>query len=179
MCGNGCLFKSYKYLISLLNGVSFRLILFSKEHWSMASSDSKTNGPVLISKISALVQIQCHFVWISSKFRNKLKIICAMYTIYLWCDVSERFWILTKIALDGHREKNGILHHFNVRLVNFIDRIEYDVTAQISALQDGVCVRVCECMCQRNQTGNAAWCVLRWCTRLDAHTVCPTRWRLS
>ena len=29
-----------------------------------------------------------------------------------------------------------------MRLVNFIDRIEYDVTAQISALQHGVCMRV-------------------------------------
>ena len=37
---------------------------------------------------------------------------------------------------------------------------------------------VCACMCRRNQTGNIACCVLWWCTRLDAHTVCPTRWQL-
>ena len=41
-------------------------------------------------------------------------------------------------------------------------------SAQISDLQNGVCacVCVCACMCRRNQTGNVACCVLRWCTRV-------------
>ena len=47
---------------------------------------------------------------------------------------------------------------FTLNIIKLIDRIECDVTIQISALQHGVCehVRVCACMSRRNQTGNAA-----------------------
>ena len=40
-------------------------------------------------------------------------------------------------------------------------------------------VCVCACLCRKNQTGNSACCVFFLCTRLEAHSVCPTRWRLS
>ena len=59
------------------------------------------------------------------------------------------------MALSGLGEFVGV--HPN-QTVYPIDRIEYDVTTQISALLHGVCERVCArvCMCRRNQTGNAA-----------------------
>ena len=54
------------------------------------------------------------------------------------------------------------------------------VTYDVASVRRCVCVCVCACMCRRNQTGNVAYCcVLHRCTRLDAHTVCPTRWWLS
>ena len=56
-----------------------------------------------------------------------------------------------------------------------IDRIEYDVTVQISALQHGVCERVRVCV----QGAVEIKLGMLHASLMYALTVCPTRWRLS
>ena len=63
-----------------------------------------------------------------------------------------------------------------------IDCIKYDVTIQKPALQHGVCERVRDgvrtCAVESKPGMPCAACFIDVHTRLDPHTVCPTRWRL-
>ena len=79
----------------------------------------------------------------------------------------------------------GMIKQTNIkfRIVNGDNRPYWNMTSRSSNLDLCTRWRLCVCvwrasMCRKNQTENVACCVLRWCTRLDAHTVCRTRWRL-
>ena len=91
-----------------------------------------------------------------------------------------RWRAVTRKPIDHQHGERGISRHVWRACEGSIDHIEYDVTVQISALQDRLRVSacVCACLCRTNQTGSIACCVFLWSTRLDAHTVWPTGWRL-
>ena len=54
-------------------------------------------------------------------------------------------WIILGREASWTGRKSTTLSHC-ISYLSGIDRIEYDVTVQISAKQDGVCERVCVCV---------------------------------